>query len=78
MGEKGTMSRTGGVTGFGLSEQEIRDGLEVELLRAMRTEGNAPTVHAIAHSIARILEEDHMRMVAQLQKAGCDVGRLLD
>lgn len=42
MGETGTVSRTG-VTGFGLSEQEIREGLEVELLRAMRTEGNAPT-----------------------------------
>jgi len=56
----------------------MREGLEVELLRAMRTEGNAPTVHAIAHSIARILEEDHMRMVAQLQRAGCDVSRLRD
>jgi hypothetical protein len=66
------------VAGFGLSEQEIRERLEAELLRAMRTEGNAPTVHAIAHSIARILGEDHLRMAAQLQQAGCDVAPLPD
>lgn len=78
MGATGTVSRADGMTGFGLSEQEIREGLEVELLRAMRTEGNVPTVHAFAHSIARILEEDHMRMVAQLQRAGCDVGQPRD
>lgn len=78
MGEPGTVSRADGVTAFGLSEQEIQEGLEAELLRAMRSEGNAPTVHAFAYSIARILEEDHLKMVAQLQRAGCDVGQPRD
>ena len=40
---------------FGLAEHELRSELEEELVRAMRAEGEAPTVHAIAHSIARIL-----------------------
>ena len=55
---------------FGLSEQRLREGLEDELLRQMRVEGGAPTVHAIAASIARILEEDHLRMADQLRAAG--------
>ena len=42
---------------------------EEELLRAMRVEGEGPTVHAIAHSIARILHEDHLRMLEQLDRA---------
>lgn len=58
------------VGSFGLSEQRLRDDLEDELLRRMRVEGNAPTVHAIAASIARILEEDHLRMAEQLRVAG--------
>jgi hypothetical protein len=55
---------------FGLSEQEIRDRLVEELVRAMRSEGGAPTIHAVAHSIARILEEDHLRIAEQLELAG--------
>lgn len=58
---------------FGLSEQEIRDGLQEELVRAMRAEGEAPTIHAFAHSVARILEEDHLRMAEQLEQAGIHV-----
>jgi hypothetical protein len=41
----------------------------------MRTEGDAPTVHAFAHSIARILEEDHLRMADQLEQAGIHLER---
>jgi hypothetical protein len=55
---------------FGLAEHELRSELEEEFLRAMRAEGEAPTVHAIAHSVARILELDHLRMAAQLERAG--------
>jgi hypothetical protein len=55
---------------IGLGEQQLREAFEKELLQAMRTEGNAPTVHAIAHSLARIIELDHLRMAEQLQAAG--------
>ncbi len=55
---------------FGLSEQRLRDGLEEELIRAMRAEGNAPTIHAIAASIARVMELDHLRMAEQLEASG--------
>ncbi len=55
---------------FGLSEQRLREGLEEELLRTMRAEGNVPTVHAIAAGIARSLEEDHLRMAEQLEASG--------
>jgi hypothetical protein len=58
---------------FGLSEQEVRDGLQEELIRAIRAEGEAPTIHAFAHSVARILEEDHLRMAEQLERAGVHV-----
>ena len=54
---------------FGLSEEEIRNRLAEELIRAMRVEGERPTVHAIAHGIARILHEDHLRMLDQLDRA---------
>lgn len=53
-----------------MSEQELREELEHELVRAMRTEGNAPTVHAIAHSVARVLADDHLRAAEQLERAG--------
>ena len=56
--------------GFGLTEQELRDLLEQELLQSMRAEGNAPTVHAIAHAVARVLELDHLRIAEQLEDAG--------
>ena len=49
---------------IGLSEQELRDELEQELLRSMHAEGDAPTVHAIAHSVARLLVLDHLRIAA--------------
>jgi hypothetical protein len=61
-------------SGFGLSEQELRHGIEEELLRAMHVEGDRPTVHAIAHSVARVLDEDHLRMREQLEQAGVDLG----
>ena len=32
--------------------------------------GRAETVHAIAHSVARIIANDHLQMVEQLQRAG--------
>lgn len=57
-------------TSFGLSEQRLREGLEEQLMRSMQAEGNVPTVHAIAASIARILEEDHVRMAEQLEASG--------
>jgi hypothetical protein len=55
---------------LGLSEQELREALEEELVRAIRAEGEVPTIHAIAHSVARILELDHLRMAEQLRRAG--------
>jgi hypothetical protein len=55
---------------LGLPEGELRTALEEQLERAMRTEGDAPTIHAIAHSVARILELDHLRMAEQLKRAG--------
>jgi hypothetical protein len=45
---------------FGLPEHELRAALEEELVRSIRAEGEAPTIHALAHSIARILEQDHL------------------
>lgn len=60
--------------GLGLSEQELREALEEELACAMRTEGGVPTVHALAHSIARVLELDHLRIAEQLERAGVQVG----
>jgi hypothetical protein len=55
---------------LGLSEQEIRERLQEELIRSMRAEGDVPTIHAFAHSVARILEEDHLRMADQLERVG--------
>lgn len=61
---------------IGLSEQEIRELLEEELIRAMRAEGGAPTIHAIAHSIAFVLEQDHLRLAEQLRAAGVDLDQV--
>jgi hypothetical protein len=61
-------------TVIGLSEQELREGLAEELERAMRTEGERPTIHAIAHSIARIIELDHLRIEEQFERAGVRFG----
>jgi hypothetical protein len=55
---------------IGLSEQELRETLEEELERAMRVEGEKPTIHALAHSIARTIELDHLRIAEQLAQAG--------
>jgi hypothetical protein len=57
-------------TVLGLNEQELREGLERELVTAMRAEGNVPTLHAIAHSVARIIADDHLRLAEQLEDAG--------
>ncbi len=61
---------------FGLSEQRLRDGLEEELVRYMRAEGQAPTIRAIAAAIARVIEEDHVTMAEQLARAGVQVSPL--
>lgn len=58
---------------LGLSEQELRDGLEEELVHAMRAEGGVPTVHAISHAIARVIERDHLRLSEQLERAGVTI-----
>lgn len=55
---------------LGLPEQALREGLSEALLRSMHVEGDRPTVHAIAHSLARVLEQDHLRMAEQLERAG--------
>jgi hypothetical protein len=55
---------------FGLSEQELRESLEQELSTAMRAAGGAPTVEAIAHAVARVIELDHLRIAEQLEAAG--------
>lgn len=54
---------------IGMSEQELRDRLEEELDLAARTEREL-SVHAIAHSVARVVVEDHLRMAEQLERAG--------
>jgi len=64
------MAKTATYAQLGLSESELRDELVQELVRAMHAEGDAPTLHAIAHSIARVLSRDHLRMVEQLEEAG--------
>jgi hypothetical protein len=55
---------------LGLSEQELREALTKELIVAMRSERGAPTIDATAHSIARLLEFDHLRIEEQLERAG--------
>jgi hypothetical protein len=60
---------------FGLSEEAIRERLAEELAGAMRAEGNVPTIHAVAHSIARVLDLDHRRMIEQLEEAGVALER---
>ena len=60
---------------LGLTESELRHQLEEELVRAMRAEGGVPTIHAIAHSFARVLEEDHFRIEEQLAREGISLDR---
>jgi len=38
----------------------------------MRAEGGV-LIHAIAHSVARVLEDDHLRMADQLRRAGVNL-----
>jgi hypothetical protein len=60
-------------TSLGLSEQELRDALTEELTLAFRVE-HGETIHAIAHSIARVIELDHLRLAQQLERAGVRLG----
>jgi hypothetical protein len=53
-----------------MSEQELREALTDELTLAFRAEQNTATIHAIAHSVARVIELDHLRIAEQLEKAG--------
>jgi len=57
-------------TALGMSEQELRDALTEELTISLRTEGNAVTIYAIAHAVARVIELDHLRIGEQLERAG--------
>jgi hypothetical protein len=54
---------------LGLPEPELRRVLEAELERAAGTEREL-SPHAIAHSVARVLELDHERVAEQLEGAG--------
>jgi hypothetical protein len=60
-------------TPLGLSEQELREALIEELTVAFRTE-HGETIHAIAHSVARVIELDHLRLAEQLERAGISLG----
>lgn len=55
---------------LGLSEQRLREEIEEHLLRSMHVEGDRLTAHAIAHAVARAVQDDHLRMVEQLARAG--------
>ena len=57
-------------TSLGLTEQELRDSLIEEFTLAFRMEQNTATIHAIAHSVAPVLELDHLRPAEQLDHAG--------
>ncbi|HEX9642043.1 MAG TPA: hypothetical protein VGB13_12100 [Candidatus Krumholzibacteria bacterium] len=55
---------------LGMSEQELREALSEEFTLAFRTEQNTPTIHAMAHSIARVIALDHLRITEQLEREG--------
>ena len=57
------------VTSLGMSEQELRDALSDELALAFRTE-HGMTIHGLAHSIARVIALDHLRIAEQLEHEG--------
>jgi hypothetical protein len=65
-------------TTLGLSEQELRDAIAEELTLSFRAEGDTATIHAIAHSVARVLELDHLRMAEQLEHVGVKLGSSLE
>jgi len=58
---------------LGLSEQELRDALTEELAISFRAEGDTATIHGLAHSIARVIDLDHLRIVEQLENAGVEL-----
>ncbi len=58
---------------LGLSEQELRDALTEELAISFRAEGDTATIHGLAHSIARVIELDHLRIAEQLEGAGVEL-----
>jgi hypothetical protein len=62
-------------TTLGLSEQELRDAITDELALSFQAEGNTATIHAIAHSVARVIELDHLRIAEQLEAAGVRLGQ---
>ena len=55
---------------LGMSEQELREALSDELELAFRAEQDTATIHAIAHSVARVIALDHLRIAAQLKAHG--------
>ena len=55
---------------LGMSEQELREALSEELSLAFRTEQNTATIHAVAHSVARVIALDHLRLAEQLEREG--------
>lgn len=55
---------------LGMSEQELRDVLTEELTLSFRSEQNTATIHGIAHSVARVIELDHLRIAEQFEEAG--------
>lgn len=61
---------------LGMSEQELRKALSEEFTLAFRTEQNTATIHAMAHSIARVMALDHMRIAEQLEREGISPARV--
>jgi hypothetical protein len=57
------------VRSLGMSEQELREALSDELALAFRTERGV-TIHGMAHSIARVIALDHLRIAEQLERGG--------
>ena len=53
-----------------MSEQELREALSEEFSLAFRTEQNTATVHAMAHSVARVIALDHLRLAEQRVPGG--------
>jgi hypothetical protein len=58
-----------------LSEQQFCESLEDELARAARAEGGAPTLHAIAHAVAGVIELDDLRIAEQLAATAVELER---
>jgi hypothetical protein len=58
---------------LGMSESAVRLRREDELAHAMKTESGVPTIHALAHSIARIIAENRHTAGPQLAGAGLEL-----